>query len=633
MTTPRVSRELEVSLNGNLYKLSRPVKTRVIPPYPTGADVGDTRGDIPGRVRRIRWTSAQGGIGKKDHERDEDVFRIWYGTSWLRQEGYRTLTPRVTTTAASGVSGLFEVGIIAELASELYAAFSTSVRKYSYNSDSWGGNLHTLAALPTDSLTCRLSGTVYMIIAYGTGYVDTTDGSTFNNRTTDAEYLACWDDRLWGIDSTGQLRWTFTPSGTWVDDAQLPLPTGYVQDLFVDRDAGGERILYASTKEGLFAHDAFNNRFVPTEMSLPFHDDAGAGATIWRGASYIPAGLGIYEYRIGGGAATIRAMGPDRDSGLPSNKRGKVVALQKTHNDLVALVDSTSAEAETLTLFASSGASAHMSPAMDNSTGRSLVMGWDGFGWQVLFQSDTNTEPITTAIVSSAYNGYRFWFGHNRVVKYFDLPIDVVNPSEITDREYADSSSDEYPDFNAGRSDVDKIAVRLNVEVAGTSSSETVTPYYALNGSTSFTTLSSLTSDGVHTYHFPGTTAGDVARTSVGTAFRSFRPRVDMANGTNNKLSPDIRAVELEYREKLPSPSRNVWEIEIDLENSHSGLTPNQMRENIKTAQESNLLVEFTYRDDTGDDRNYPVEVASVDSIENTGHDETGLIKLILTQV
>ena len=76
-----------------------------------------------------------------------------------------------------------------------------------------------------------------------------------------------------------------------------------------------------------------------------------------------------------------------------------------------------------------------------------------------------------------------------------------------------------------------------------------------------------------------------------------------------------------------------MWEIEIDLENSHSGLTPNQMRENIKTAQESNLLVEFTYRDDTGDDRNYPVEVASVDSIENTGHDETGLIKLILTQV
>jgi hypothetical protein len=617
----------EIELNGTKYPLPEGelVQTDVVPPYLTSGTQ---------RVKKVRFESAQGGIGRKDFKRPEDAFRLWYGTSHLRVEGHRTLPDKVTTTAASGVSGLFTVGFMEELANAVYVSFSTALHKYDFNGNSWGSSLHTLAALPTDSDSSRYGGTVYMTVAYGTGFVYTTNGSSFTTSTTDAQFLASWDDRFWAIDSTGQLRWAFDPTGTFTNDAQLPLPDDYVQDLFVSHDASGEHILYASTKVGLFAHDANNNRFVKTNFDLPFHDDSGA-AKRWRDASYINAGLAVYEYKVGGDQATIRTMGPDKDSGLPFDRRGKIVELQSTHNDLIAIVDSTSAAAEAIDTFASAGMATHASPAMSSATGISLVLGWNGLGWQVLHETAAATEAITTSLVSNAYGGYRFWFGHNRRVKYFTLPVDVVNPSEITDRDYADASLDEYPDFDGGRDDVDKIAVRLTIKVAGTSSTETVIPSFALNGSTSFTTLSTLTSDGIHVYHFPGTTAGSAVRTSVGTAFRSFRPRTALANGTDDSKSPDILSTELEYREKLTAQARHAWTITLDLDftGGYKGNTANQLREAIVTAQNQNLLMEFTYRSDDGNTRNFPVEVASVSHREQTGDDERGTTQLVLVQV
>tara|TARA_Y100000310_G_scaffold15644_1_gene15697 strand:+ start:6784 stop:8688 length:1905 start_codon:yes stop_codon:yes gene_type:complete len=634
MTTPRVIQKDEISLNGVFHNLRRPVKSVTVPPYPVGRDTGDIGGGaIPGaRVRRIRWDSAQGGIGKKDHGTDQDVFRIFYGTSHLRQDGHMTLPDRVTTTAASGVSGVFEIGAMAELASEIYVAFATSIRKYTFTTDSWA-EVDTIDSGATDALTGRFGGTVYMIFTTGNNYYHTTDGSSWTTATDDVKYIAEWDDRLWGIDNTGQLRWAFDPTGTWTDDAQLPLESGNVQDLFVARDAAGEHILYASTKQGLFAHDTANNRFVATELDLPFHDDSGAGAVRWRDASYIPAGLSVYEYRVGGDQATIRVMGPDRDSGLPAGRRGKIVRLEKTHNDLVAIVDSTSATAEFFASYATGGLRSR-ARAFNVDTGVSLVLGWNGVGWQVLHETAAATEAITTSLVSGAYSGYRFWFAHNRRVKHFSLPIDVVNPSEISDREYADASQDDRPWFNAGRSDVDKIAVRINVEVADSSSTETVIPSFGLNyDDDTLTTLSTIVTDGVSTYHLPDTTAGSATRTSVGTAFRSIRIRTDMANGTNNNLSPDIRAVELEYREKLIAGQRREWDLDLDLTRSSHGETPKQLRAAIETALTSNLLVEFTYRDDDGDTRNYTVDVANREEDEVSGLDETGVARLRLAQV
>jgi hypothetical protein len=635
MTTPRVFAKNEVSLNDVFFKLRGPVRAVVVPPYITGQDIGDTGGAAPGaRVQSVRWDNAQRGIGKKDHVTDDDVFRMFYSTSHLRQDGHLTLPDRVTTTADSGVAGVIKVGTINELANKVYASFSTSIRSYTFNTDSWGSNLQTMDTDATDSISERFGGTVYLIFTTGNNYYHTTDGSAWTTVTDNVKFLAGWDDRLWGIDSTGQLRWAFDPTGSWTDDAQLPLPDDSVQDLLVGPDASGEQIIYADTKEGLFAHDIGNNRFIKTGAAFPFHDDAGAGAVVWQSRIYTPAGLGIYQYEVGGDRAVVRPVGPDRDSGLPSDKRGKIVRLEATHNDLVALVDSTSAATETLKTFASGGLRSR-ARAFSKATGTSLILGWNGLGWQVLHETSVSTEAITAARVTSAYGDYRLWFGHERLVKFFTLPVDIVNPSEISDRVYADASLDTRPWFSGGRTDRDKIAVRLHVEVADASTTETVIPSIFLNydDDTVASTLSTITSDGTHTYHLPDLTAGSAALTSVGLAFRAIRVDTAMANGTNNSLSPDIRSVTLEWREKLPAPQRRIWDLDIDLTKSWAGNTPKQLRAALETVGEKNLLSEFTYRDDDGNTRNYAVEVATRADEEQTGHDERGIARLRVVQV
>jgi hypothetical protein len=509
---------------------------------------------------------------------------------------------------------------MAELSSKVYAAFSTSVYVYDFATDAWGSAVHTLPAVATDAITLRLAGTVYMVFAHTGGTSDTVNGSSWNDRTDDVRYMAEWDDRLWGIDNTGQLRFCQT-IGTWVNDAILPLPNGYVTDLYVDRDAGGEPILYASTKVGVYAHDAANARFLKTELDLPFHDDAGRGVTRWRGAAYYPAGLGVYRYQAGP-SASVAVVGPDRDDGVPDDRRGTIVRLEQSHNELLALVDSTSAAANTFDVFTSGEDNA--AEVIDPDVGVSTILGWDMRGWQVLWESSANTEAITYSLVSNAYDGYRLWWAHNRRVHYMELPVDIVNPSETSDRNYSSSATHDFPWLVVGQ-ETAGLALRLRVQVADASSNETVTPSYATNFSETFTALTAITSDGTTTYDFPDST------TPTGTAFRAFRPRLALARGSNTLLSPDVVSVTLEWRKKLPA--QYAWSLVLDLSERHGSRSPMQQRADLTTAAASNALVEFTFRDDTGNDRNYYVDVIEHGGLEFTGHDERGVVELLLAEV
>ena len=614
-----------VSINSEQYKLKEPIRPKLINKYAPKIVTGETTGDSQVGRSRIEWSDNRGGIGVDritDLEAANAVSldRSWYSSAYLRHKGHLTLPPLPTTTAATTVSGIFTIGAMAELSDTIYAAFGISVRSYSYSSDAWSSELHDLPAVATDAITLRLAGTVYMVFAHTGGTSDTVNGSSWNDRTDDVRYMAEWDDRLWGIDNTGQLRFCQT-IGTWVNDAILPLPNGYVTDLYVDRDAGGEPILYASTKVGVYAHDAANARFLKTELDLPFHDDAGRGVTRWRGAAYYPAGLGVYRYQAGP-SASVAVVGPDRDDGVPDDRRGTIVRLEQSHNELLALVDSTSAAANTFDVFTSGEDNA--AEVIDPDVGVSTILGWDMRGWQVLWESSANTEAITYSLVSNAYDGYRLWWAHNRRVHYMDLPVDIVNPSETSDRNYSSSATHDFPWLVVGQ-ETAGLALRLRVQVADASSNETVTPSYATNFSETFTALTAITSDGTTTYDFPDST------TPTGTAFRAFRPRLALARGSNTLLSPDVVSVTLEWRKKLPA--QYAWSLVLDLSERHGSRSPMQQRADLTTAAASNALVEFTFRDDTGNDRNYYVDVIEHGGLEFTGHDERGVVELLLAEV
>lgn len=630
----------EISLNGVYYPIARPVQSVLSSIYPAKVVIGDTTKDSQARTSVIAWSDWRGGIGVNRMETGGDVNRAWWSTCQLRYKNHLILPGLDNDAKANKTSTSLtdpSIGAIGELASEIYVAWNGStsedakIYKYNNASDVWGSALATPSDQVTDTVTWRtLAGETFLVFAHydanGSGYTRF-DGSTWTEDTTDSQYVAAWDDRLWGISYTGQL-WYSIVAGTEVNDAKLPLPPGSVTGLFVARDAAGEPILYAATKQGLFAHDAANSKFIETELTIPNHPHAGKGTIRWRDSIYMPAGLGVYKYINQAGGAVLAVTGPDRDDGVPTNQRGTIKFMTGSHNELFAGIDASTAPNITSgDSIPYQWQSHHGSMVIDDDTGYSTILGYDDMGWETKWTASSAGRSLQALTVSDAYDEYRMWWGFNGEIKFMKIPSDIINPSFVSDFEFAASGTHETPWFNAGQAEVDKLALKLRVEVQDASSTETVAVEYATDYAESYTSLGTITSDGITSYTFGS---------SAGTAFRAIKFKLSLARTTNTgtvnytKLTPDVVSTTLEWRKKLPSK----WghQVQIDINKEYKGKSPKDLRAALLEAIESTTLVEFTFRDDSGGTRNYYVDVASATGIEYTGTDERGISTINLVE-
>ena len=649
--TQRVSQTDEISLNSVRYPIEGPVTTVLASIYPSKVVLGDTTKDSQLRASVAAWGDFRGGIGAEEVVSIEDPLnRAWWSELNLRHQGHLVMAP-LTSYAAEDTTAI--IGTIVEFKNEIYATAnsgsSTTLHKYDDVTNTWGSNLQTMDADATDSIALSLGATDYMIIATGSSYYYSTDGSSISSDTTNVKYLADWDDRLWGIDADGQLWWA-NAIGTEVNDALLPLWAGNdaVADLFVASSGTGEPILYAATRRGLWAHDAQNSRFVQTELSLPFHPQAGEGCVRWRDSIYYPAGLGVYRYTPGASTTFVTAMGPDRDDGVPKLYKGSITGLIGSQNDLFAMVDGSAPPAEQPTVLGTDS-SIGDSPAVEG-TGYSSIMAWNEQGWEVRWVTDNaQNNQMPAGLVSNAYSSptakkatkYRLYWAELRTLRYQQLPVAVENPRQLGTFSYAAKGTHITPWFSAGQAEVEKLALRLKVEVESASSSETVACYYALDGDdsdsawvlltdthTSDSTFSAssdkITGSGITTFLFGGVSA------PTGTAFRSIRFKLIFARGSDLSKSPDVRSTTLEFRKKLPAK----WghSVTVDLQQPYGGRSTNELRAALVDAAEATSLVEFTFRDDGSNERNYYVDVSAVEGLEFTGHNESGTTKVLLVE-
>ena len=654
--TQRVIQIDEISLNSVRYPIEGPVQTVLASIYPSKVVLGDTTKDSQLRASVAAWTDFRGGIGAEEVVAvDEPLNRAWWSTLNLRNQGHLVMAP-LTEDATETFDNL--MGILVEFGDKIYSTANngSSTELYLFNDgdNDWGSNLQTLDGSATDALAISLGGTNYMVIATTNSYWHTSNAADFTQDTTNTKYLAEWDDRLWGIDADGQLWWAHTV-GTEINDAKLSLSGGSdeVADLFVAPSGSGEPILYAATRTGLWAHDADNSRFIQTELRLPFHPQAGEGCVRWRDSIYYPAGLGIYRYTPSASTAFVTAMGPDRDDGVPTAYRGFITGLIPTHNDLLAMVDGSAPPAELPSTWGSYGQLGD-SHAIDG-TGYSTLLAWNEQGWEAKWaSSNTDNNQMRAGIVANAYAGsgakkstkYRVYWGENLTLHWQSLPVAVENPRQRTTFEYAASGQHITPWFSANQSEVEKLALRLKVEVEEASSSETVACYYGLDGDDS--TWTQFTDDhvlsaglvandgtfhasddqiqgsGITTFLFGG------ASTPTGTAFRSIRFKLELARGSDLSKSPDIRSTTLEFRKKLPAK----WghSVTVDLQQPYGGRSTNELRSALVDAAEATSLGEFTFRDDGSNERNYYVDVSAVEGLEFTGHNESGTTKVLLVE-
>ena len=643
----KVSSKNEIYLDGTYFPVTSPVQSVLASLYPAKVVIGDTSKDSQIRSSVVAWSDWRGGIGVERMEGAGETDRAWYSTCQLRYKNHLVLPGKAEQTAALSHSLTnAKIGAIGELGDEVYVAWNGStsqeakIYKYNNTSDNWGSA--TPLATPDDQVTdvtnfTDRAGTSYLVFAHydanGSGYTYTANGSSWTeNDSQDTQFLTVWDERLWGISYAGQL-WYSSVIGTEVTDAKLPLPDGYITKLFVARDANGEPIIYAATKKGLWAHDAMNSRFVETQLGLPFHPDAGKGTLKWRDSVYIPSGLGIYKYINGSNQAVVTITGPDKDDGLPSGKRGAIRHMTSTHNELLAAIDAnaapvTTAGDEVSNVYWQSHQGAMV---IDVDTGRSTILGYNELGWEVKWEASEDGVGIDTLAVNNAYDDYRVWWGWNNRVYHMTMPSNIINPSEIGNFAYGTEGVHETPWFNAGQSEVDKLALQLKIDVRDTATDElndandytrTVKVEYATDYLSSYATMGTITGDGVTTYTF-----GE----NLGTVFAAIRFRITLArkagvNATDEnqvKLkTPDVVSTTLIYRKKLDSK----WghKVQLDLNRDYKGNTPKQLRSALVSAIESSRLVEFTFRDDDSAERNYYVDVVSATGLESTGYDERG---------
>ena len=643
----KVVEENEIYLGGTYYPLTRPVQSQLASIYPSKVVIGDTTKDSNIRTSIIAWSDWRGGIGVNRMQGASDADRAWHSTCNLRHRHHLVLPALSTATTAqepddTAIQGA--ITFIQDLGTVLYAGYSSSPYYYSEANDRWtrvthSSSAYSFPAAPTDSITVRMGSSDYVVVAHGGGYSYFSSATTVTDKTTDAKFLTYWDDRLWGIDATGQLWYILTIDGTPVNDAKLPVQNDYITDLFVGRDATGHQIIYAATKTGLYAHDAFNQRWVETQFQLPFHNFNGTGSVRWRDSIYTPSGLGIYKYVNGNNNAVITVMGPDRDDGLPATYRGTIKKMVGTHTELIAAVDATTAPgAQAATDIpwqygATAGASGHSSQVIAPSSGQSSIIAWNDQGWETKWTAGTAKagKPVDVMLVTNAGKGdYRLWWGLDGQVYSQLIPFDVTNPSQLTavdgtDYAYHDEGIHETPWFDAQQSEVDKLALRLKVETQDVSSNEKVKVEYAINyddtSEGAYTTMGTITSAGTTSYSFAS---------GVGTSFRSIKFKLTLDRGSTTSLSPDVVSMSLEFRKKLEAKWGHA--VEVDLNKTYKGNDPKGLRSALVASIEANTLQEFTYRDDSGGTRNYYVDVASATGLEYTGYDERGTSRISLVE-
>jgi hypothetical protein len=637
----------EVFLNGVYYPTTRPVRSTLASIYPAKVVIGDTTKDSNLRSSIIAWSDWRGGIGINRMEGAGGVNRAWYSTCQLRYKNHLVL-PGLATESSSPSHSLTDaaIGAINTLSDEVYAFWNGSVSespklfKYNNTNDSWGSALTQSATdQVTDSVVFTNSGgTTYLVFAHydtnGSGYTYSSNGSSWttdsgangDNVARAAKFLTVWDERLWGITHAGEL-WYATAIGTEILDAVLPLPDGSITKLFVARNARGVPIIYAATTQGLFAHNADNAMWEATQMDFPVHPDNGKGTVRWRDSVYIPSGNGIYRYVNGSNAAVITVVGPDRDDGLPSDKRGAIRHMAGSHNELLVGIDASAAPAAiSSTSIPYQWISHHGARVIEPTTGFSSILGYNDMGWEVKWQSATAGKGFDSIHVSDAYSKYRVWWGHQNTVHFMDLPKDIINPSEVGNFSYATSGVHETPWFHAGQSEINKLALRLNIEAQDLTADEKILIEYATNYSEAYTdavkyldSTEMEEASGTHTYTFGS---------SAGTVFRAIKFRLTLYRSTADTTglekfnTPDVVSLTLEYRKKITAKWGHT--VDVDLTNEYKGNVPKDLRANLISAIESTTLVEFTFRDDGGGTRNYYVDVVAAQGMEFTGHDERG---------
>ena len=430
----RVVSENEVSLNAVRF----PIIGRVVHipnALPEKQVFGDYTRDSNPRLSSVTFSDFRGGA-LLDTMQGNQTNRCWTSTSNIRVQRQLTLPPlRTDVTDISASPPNDEANTINQHNILLVISFGDNV--YSYNNSAFTSQ-QNMASEGFNSIAVFMGGTEYVVIGRGSAY-DYWDGTTWSQPGSGGGSdggLAFWDNRLWGIDTSGNLFYSIA-IGTNVAVAVIPTPLGSTQkgmvtSLSVMEVLGGAKALHATINTGgLWAYDAANDIWIDTEIKVPrevtIFEGHGQFITNWRGNTYIASGLAVWERSIQSGTVVLRSVGLDQDDGIEILDGARISDIVSTANELIVSV------------------------SHDDTGAVHPIYSWDGRGWYQMGETATHVDEVFTLFPSLVFDTYRLYIGARNSISHLPLYEIGENPKQITGYTYAASSTLKTPWFHAAR--------------------------------------------------------------------------------------------------------------------------------------------------------------------------------------
>jgi len=541
-----------VILNDNRIDYVGQVKERTISPWTAKITSGnvDFGSFQPSDI--IEYANLRGGIGIENTKDEGD--RFWFSDAIeTTKDRYITLGPLVTSAGSIGTPPIK----ILDFGTDTMFIGSSAV--YYWNGSALADCDDSGAlATPTDAIVVKDSTATYLITCNGANvrYCSIAYGGTKNwavLSSSDVSYMAYFDKRLVGVDSTGTT--VFYSDQNNCDDAATgamdsfaisgPWTTAY--DLFTGLDVGsGEPALFMVTDTGLVWIDFWVRAADLMEVRYPKTTTAMIGR-YWNSEIYVATGAGICKV----GTSLVTQYGPDEDDGLPADNAGYIYDMIGISHWFIA--------------------------AVSGGTNSTILKRHESLGgWHPVYQSTSNIRAIYHSSLTSPG---KLWFGEGDYVKYVQLPDKTHDVTKTTGYNYAATGNIILSKFSK-LSVIPKTAVKIEALTEGCSATEKIDVYVRTDSTTAWgTAVGSITTNGHNTI-----TLGS----SAGTAFYDIQIKLVFARGDTTTLSPVLKSLALKY---VPNPPAvQSWSFQI----AARGNEAKAIITLLEAARDSSTLVNFS---------------------------------------
>lgn len=590
----------EIKLGGYRFRLADQIRRIDQERYPGRVITGSPAYSDESKASAWVIQDLSGGQGVYYMDPDTQQDRYWFGVGIFHT--YYFGHPPYAHDAGGA-----DYTVLAEFENAIYGA-NTKVYKRDDANNTW---IEKHSLLGQAVCWIEFGGRLY-IGCGSAGYSYSDDGETWSDVVAAAISFTIWDGKLIKIDSTGAM--SHSANGTsWTSLLTLPYPSGSYQKLFIYFNYNNEACIYVAHTRGFDWIDFTSAKSYPTGLILPKHPYGGKAAGVWRGDyAFYGAGLSAYGWTPG----NARNIGLDRDDGVPSDMRGLLVDIASAHYALYAALDNTTASTPAL---AGRSTRWHWNAPkiMNEAIGFSYIMEWTGSAWRAIWQSGDQAKSMRCLLLSDVYD-YRLWWVADGHVWYMKRPLGVVDPKLVSTSEYDDQATLLTPWFQ-GKNAVDsKAALEVALTTEGLSATETLTVWYGLNGSESWTQIGIYSSNTIPSFLFSS---------GAGVEFERVRFKFQL-----DRLSGVITAagwvIALKFRYRVALPKLKAWSARIDCTQEYAGLAPRKQIELLNSFSTSDVLTAFVYE---YPEVTYYVET-SIQGRESAGRNKGGIFDVMLNE-